>query len=91
MVRDLAQAYIAQRDYQAAIDVIQRLVRERDTDVSAYNLALTFETMASAYWLMNQPEDAKAALQEGLRRFPSGWQAEQLRKTLARYEAAAVR
>ena len=91
MVRDLAQAYIAQRDFLAAVDVIQRLVRERDTDVSAYNLALTFETMAGAYWLMNQPEDAKAALQEGLRRFPSGWQADQLRKTLARYEAAAVR
>jgi len=47
--------------------------------------------MAKAYWSMNQPEDAKAALQEGLRRFPSGWQADQLRKTLARYEASEPR
>src|SRR5581483_5459870 len=42
MVRDLAQAYIAHGDYEQAIDVIQRFVEARDTDVSDYNLALTF-------------------------------------------------
>ena len=30
------------------------------------------------------------AIQEGLRRFPNGWQADQLRRTLDRYEKATA-
>jgi len=49
-------------------------------------VALTFETMSRAYWSMKDADRAKAAIQEGLRRFPNGWQADQLRRTLERYE-----
>jgi hypothetical protein len=35
-------------------------------------------------------DGAKAAIQEGLRRFPNGWQADQLRQTLERYEKASA-
>ena len=48
MVRDLAYAYIANGEPRAAIAIIERLVLEREADVSPYNLALTFEAMASA-------------------------------------------
>ena len=65
-------------------------MNERESDISAYNLALTFETMSRAYWEMKNVNGAKAAIQEGLRRFPSGWQAEQLRRTLDRYEKASA-
>jgi hypothetical protein len=88
MVRDLADAYIASGNPEAAVQIIERLVREREADISAYNLALTFETLSRAHWEMNNVNDAKAAIQEGLRRFPSGWQADQLRRTLDRYEKA---
>jgi len=86
MVRDLAGAYISRGEPEAAIQIIQRLVDERGSDISAYNLALTFETMSRAYWEMKDTDGAKAAIQEGLRRFPNGWQADQLRRTLDRYE-----
>jgi hypothetical protein len=55
-------------------------------DVSAYNLTLTFEVMSVAYREMNEVDSTKAAIQEGLRRFPNGWQADQLRRMLDRYE-----
>jgi hypothetical protein len=89
MVRDLADAYLSQGQPEAAIRIIQRLVDEREPDISPYNLALTFETMGRAYWDMTDVDHAKAAIQEGLRRFPNGWQADQLRRTLDRYEKAA--
>jgi hypothetical protein len=38
------------------------------------------------YWELSDVSGAKAAIQEGLRRFPEGWQADQLRRTLERYE-----
>jgi hypothetical protein len=38
---------------------------------------------------MKDVDSAKAAIQEGLRRFPNGWQADQLRRTLEGYEKAA--
>ncbi len=90
LVRDLAYAYIAHNEPLAAIEIIERLVREREADVSPYNLALTFEAMASAYWRLKDIDGAKAAIEEGLRRFPSGWQADQLRRARDRYEKAGV-
>jgi hypothetical protein len=86
MVRDLASAYISKGRCYDAIQLIQRFVIEREADVSDYNLALTFETMSRAYWELGDPAGAKAAIQAGLRRFPEGWQADQLRRTLERYE-----
>ncbi len=90
MVRDLASAYISRGRMTEAIELIQRLVTEREADVSAYNLALTFETLSRAYWELEDVAAAKAAIEEGLRRFPEGWQADQLRKTLDRYEQEPV-
>jgi len=86
MVRDLAEAYISRGEPDDAIQVIERLVRERDTDISAYNLALTFEVMSRACWNKKDAAAARKAIEEGLRRFPRGWQADQLRRTLATYD-----
>jgi len=86
MVRDLASAYISRGRSYDAIQLIQRFVNEREADVSDYNLALTFETLSRAYWELSDAAAAKAAIQEGLRRFPAGWQADQLRRTFERYE-----
>lgn len=91
MVRDLASAYLSQGRSYNAIQLIQRFVTDRDADVSDYNLALTFETMSRAYWELSDVAGAKAAIQEGLRRFPAGWQADQLRRTLERYEQESTR
>ena len=86
MVRDLASEYVSHGRSYDAIQLIQRFVTEREAEVSDYNLALTFETMSRAYWELSDVAGAKAAIQEGLRRFPDGWQADQLRRTLERYE-----
>jgi hypothetical protein len=91
MVRDLASAYISHGRAYDAIQLIQRFVAEREADVSEYNLALTFETMSRAYWDLSDVAGAKAAIQEGLRRFPEGWQADQLRRTLDNYEREGSR
>jgi len=89
IVRELAYDYIWKGEPQTAIELIQRLVQEREKDVSAYNLALTFEALSRAYWKMGDAEAAKAAIREGLRRFPKGWQADELRETLSQYEQDA--
>jgi tetratricopeptide (TPR) repeat protein len=86
MVCDLAEMYVSRGEPEAAVRIVERLVNERGQDVSAYNLALTFEAKSRAYWMMKDFESAKAAIQEGLRRFPEGWQADRLRKTLEQYE-----
>jgi hypothetical protein len=91
MVRDLASVYISNGRAYDAIQLIQRFVSEREADVSDYNLALTFETMSHAYWDLSDVAGARAAIQEGLRRFPEGWQADQLRRTLERYEQSGDR
>jgi hypothetical protein len=90
MVRDLAGEHISRGEPEMAIQIIQRLVDEREADISAYNLALTFEVMSRAYWEMKDVDGARAAIQEGLRRFPNGWQADQLRRTLEQYEKQAA-
>jgi hypothetical protein len=90
MVRDLASAYISTGRSYDAIQLIQRFVIEREADVSDYNLALTFETMSLAYWELSDVAGARAAIQEGLRRFPEGWQADQLRRTLERYDPESL-
>ena len=86
LVRDLADAYTSRGEPEAAVQIIQRLLDEREADVSTYSIALTFETMSRAYWAMKDADRAKDAIREGLRRFPNGWQADQLRRTLERYE-----
>jgi len=86
LVRGLADALTSRGEPEAAIQMIQRLLDEREAEISAYSVALTFETMSRAYWSMKDADRAKAAIQEGLRRFPNGWQADQLRRTLERYE-----
>ena len=85
MVRDLAQLYVSRGDPDAAIEIIERLLT-RDKDISDYNWALTFEVLSRAHWAKDQKEKAMEDIQEGLRRFPSGWQADQLRKTLENYQ-----
>jgi len=65
MVRDLAAAYISAGQPEAAIAIVQRLVAERAQDISAYNLALTYETMSRAYWQLKDADGAKAAIGGG--------------------------
>ena len=89
LVSELAEAYMSHGQPEAAIQIIQRLVVERGPDVSDYKMALTFETLSKAYWDLKDVDAAKAAIQEGLRRFPVGWQADQLRRTLDRYETTS--
>lgn len=95
MVGDTASTMA--RDYAAAgrytnpsagIETIQRLVRERERDISPYNLALTLQEMARNQWQMCDKPGALASLKEGLRRFPSGWQADEIRRTLTEFEAS---
>jgi len=86
VVRDFAEASISVGDAAAAIAAIDSLMRRRADEVSPYNLALTLQTRARARWELGDRTAARADLEEGLRRFPNGWQADELRATLARYQ-----
>jgi len=50
-------------------------VKERQAHISPYNLALTFEVLSRAHSKQGNTGQAIEGIHEGLRRFPSGWQA----------------
>jgi len=88
LVNRLAQIYLSQSDPDGAIALLQRLIHERN-DVSAYRWTDIFQTLARAFWAKGQKAEAIQAVEEGLRRFPAGWQADRLRKVLEEYRQAA--
>lgn len=89
VVRDLAQDLTADGDPDTAIHLISRL-RARAREISPWSWALTMEALSRAHWARGDHDQAVRDIEEGLKSFPEGWQADQLRKTLATYRGTAA-
>lgn len=87
-VRDLAELYIWSKDNDSAIGAVSRLLKERKNEMSDYNVALAFQTLAHAHWAKFEKQEAIQDLNDGLKYFPVGWQADELRKTLETYNTS---
>ena len=69
----------------------RRLIDERGAEVSPYKLAETWNQMAWAYWHRASAPRAVDIVKEALTRYGGTVRADELKRTLARFEAELER
>jgi hypothetical protein len=91
LVQNLSQLLTAAGRFDEAIAVCRRLIDERGAEVSPYKLAETWNQMAWAYWHKGERSRAVDIVQEALTRYGGTVRADELKRTLARFEAQLER
>jgi tetratricopeptide (TPR) repeat protein len=91
LAQNLSQLYLAAGRADDAIAVCRRLVDERAADVSPYKLAETWDRLAWAHWQKGERQRAIEITRETLARYGGTVRADELRRTLARFEAEPAR
>jgi tetratricopeptide (TPR) repeat protein len=91
LAQNLSQLYLAAGRADDAIAVCRRLVDERAADVSPYKLAETWDRIAWAHWQQGERQRAIEITREALARYGGTVRADELRRTLARFEAEPAR
>jgi tetratricopeptide (TPR) repeat protein len=91
LVQNLSQLLTAAGRFDEAIAVCRRLIDERGAEVSPYKLAETWNQMAWAYWHKGERSRAVNIVREALTRYGGTVRADELKRTLARYEAELER
>jgi tetratricopeptide (TPR) repeat protein len=91
LVQNLSQLLTAAGRFDEAIAVCQRLIDERGAEVSPYKLAETWNQMAWAYWHKGERSRAVGIVKEALTRYGGTVRADELKRTLTRYEAELER
>jgi len=91
LVQNLSQLLTAAGRFDEAIAVCRRLIDERGTEVSPYKLAETWNQMAWAYWHKGERSRAVDIVKEALARYGGTVRADELKRTLARFEAELER
>ena len=86
LAQNLSQLYLDAGRPDEAIEVCRRLVDERAADVSPYKLAETWDRIAWAYWQKGERQRAVEITREALARYGNTVRADELRRTLARFE-----
>jgi hypothetical protein len=91
LVQSLSQLLTAAGRFDEAIAVCRRLIDERGAEVSPYKLAETWNQMAWAYWHKGEHSRAVDIVKEALTRYGGTVRADELKRTLARFEAELER
>lgn len=91
LVQNLSQIYTAAGRFDEAIAVCRRLIDERGAEVSSYKLADTWNQMAWAYWHKGEHSRAMGTIRDAITRYGATVRGEELRRTLARFEAEQER
>lgn len=91
LVQNLSQLLTAAGRFDEAIAVCRRLIDERGAEVSPYKLAETWNQMAWAYWHKGERSRAVDIVKEALTRYGGTVRADELKRTLARFEAELER
>jgi len=86
LAMNLSQLYIQAGRYDEAIEVGRRLVEARGAEVSPYKLAETWDRIAWAHWQKGERQRAVEITREALARYGNTVRADELRRTLARFE-----
>ena len=87
LVQNLSQLLTAAGRFDEAIAVCRRLIDERGAEVSPYKLAETWNQMAWAHWHKGERSRAVDIVKEALTRYGGTVRADELKRTLARFEA----
>jgi len=91
LVQNLSQLLTAAGRFDEAIAVCRRFIDERGAEVSPYKLAETWNQMAWAYWHKGERSRAVDIVKEALTRYGGTVRADELKRTLARFEAELER
>jgi tetratricopeptide (TPR) repeat protein len=91
LAQNLSQLYTASGRFDEAIAVCRRLIDERGAEVSPYKLAETWNQMAWAYWHKGEHSRAMDIVRDAITRYGSTVRGEELKRTLARFEAEQER
>jgi tetratricopeptide (TPR) repeat protein len=91
LAQNLSQLYLEAGRSDDAIEACRRLVEERAADVSPYKLAETWDRIAWAHWQKGERQRAVEITREALARYGSTVRADDLKRTLARFEAEQPR
>jgi predicted Zn-dependent protease len=91
LVQNLSQLYLDAGRPDDAIVACRRLADERAADVSPYKLAETWDRIAWAHWQKGDRQRAIEITREALARYGSTVRADDLKRTLARFEAEPPR
>ena len=91
LVQNLSQLLTAAGRFDEAIAVCRRLIDERGAEVSPYKRAETWNQMAWAYWHKGERSRAVDIVKEALTRYGGTVRADELKRTLARFEAQLER
>jgi tetratricopeptide (TPR) repeat protein len=91
LVQNLSQLYTASGRFDEAIAVCRRLIDERGDEVSPYKLAETWNQMAWAYWHKGEHSRAMSTVRDAITRYGATVRGEELKRTLARFEAEQER
>jgi len=91
LVQNLSQLLTAAGRFDEAIAVCRRLIDERGAEVSPYKLAETWNQMAWAYWHKGEHSRAMSIVKDALTRYGGTVRADELKRTLARFQAELER
>jgi hypothetical protein len=91
LVQNFSQLLTGAGRFDEAIAVCRRLIDERGAEVSPYKLAETWNQMAWAYWHKGERARAVSIVKEALTRYGGTVRADELKRTLTRYEAELER
>lgn len=91
LAQNLSQLYTAAGRFDEAIAVCRRLIDERGAEVSPYKLAETWNQMAWAYWHKGEQARAMDIVRDAMARYGDTVRGEDLKRTLARFEAELER
>ncbi len=86
MVNNLAYLYLQQGDYDKAVNIIERLLKEREHEISGYKLARTYNVLGRAYWKKGLKDNAITVLRRGVQKYGDTVHADGLKMTLKKYE-----
>ena len=91
LVQNFSQLLTAAGHFDEAIAVCRRLIDKRGAEVSPYKLAETWNQMAWAYWHKGEHSRAMSIVKDALTRYGNTVRADELKRTLARFEAELER
>ena len=87
IARKLARLYNSAGDYDYTIELVERLLDARETEINDQLLELLSLTYAEALYQSGREDDAVAALQAAIQKYNGDWEA-RLNESLAAYRTA---
>jgi tetratricopeptide (TPR) repeat protein len=89
IVENLGQLYNSAGQYDKSVNLIERLLKERETEINDHLLELTHLKYAKALHGQNRTVDAVNVLKKAVKKYNGSWE-KRLNEAIGRYEGTAT-